>query len=207
MWHTAFKPAIGGAPQNATTRMLLLVTKLHKNGVLSVEAKGRVKVCRLTTPPTFVLLASDAKSPGSSAAWHHHRGRVAASVWQRCCGMPRLLAFSTPETNKYFLDRRRCTRATLALSPRSTPSRLQPRSPKVHTHSDHKSTTQTTHTLHLESYRYLNPFLFSFYLEATWSTVEGTLLVLDGDSIQPSSKIASFDMVRGRCPSCTAPRG
>ena len=101
MWHTAFKPAIGGAPQNATTRMLLLVTRLHKNGVLSAEAKGRVKVCRLTTPPpTFVLLASNAKSLGSSAAWHHHRGRVAASVWQRSCGMPRLLAFSTtPEAN------------------------------------------------------------------------------------------------------------
>jgi hypothetical protein len=50
LWHTAFKPATGGAPQNATTRMLLLVTKLHKNGVLSAEAKGRVKVFTYHSP-------------------------------------------------------------------------------------------------------------------------------------------------------------
>lgn len=191
------------------------MTKLHKNGVLSAEAKGRVKVCRLTTPPTFMLPASDAKSPGSSAAWHHHRGRVASSVWQRCCGMPRLLAFSTPETNKYFLDRRRCTRATLALSPRSTPSRLQPRSPKVPTQRPHVHNTDTrTHVApRIPSLSKPFPLSLSFYLEATWSTVEGTLLVLDGYSIQPSSKIASFDMVRGRlalkwcCSSRTAPCG
>lgn len=62
--HTAFKPATGGAPQNATTRMLLLVTKLHKNGILSAEAKGRVKVFIPTTPPlTLMLLASDARVP------------------------------------------------------------------------------------------------------------------------------------------------
>ncbi|ELR24286.1 DNA 3'phosphatase [Acanthamoeba castellanii str. Neff] len=116
LWHTAFKPATGGAPQNATTRMLLLVTKLHKNGVLSAEAKGRVK--------DQVL-----------------RGTITEAELQRQYG------------------------SAAAVHTRNFSTTFNPFAPSAKKHQ-----------------------------EATWSTVEGTLLVLDGDSIQPSSKIASFDM-------------
>jgi hypothetical protein len=158
--HTAFKPATGGAPQNATTRMLLLVTKLHKNGVLSAEAKGRVKACRLTTPPTFVSKCCWRLTP--SPQDQVLRGTITEAELQRQYGSaaavcPGFWRFLPPQklTTESFLDRRRCTRATLALSPRSTPSRLQPRSPKVHTHTH----TQRPHVYNTRTHVAPNPIV------------------------------------------------